>query len=421
MAMSLAFHIVFAVVGMAMPLLMLMAEGLWLKTGDRLYRTLAERWAKGAAIMFAVGAVSGTALSFELGLLWPKFMEHAGPIIGMPFSLEGLAFFLEAIFLGLYFYGWDRISRTAHFLCGVAVLVSGTASGILVVCANAWMNHPTGFDLVNGLPTNIDPLAAMMNPGSFSQALHMTIAAFQSVGFAVAGIHAFMLLKEPGNRFHHIALNIALLVGGVSALIQPFSGDISARLCARTQPIKLAAMESHFVTERGAPLIIGGWPDTKTGTVSYAIEIPYGLSLLAFHDPYAEVKGLNDFPRDEWPPVPIVHVAFQVMVGLGTAMAALAVFCAYRVWRKKGLPLRLIVLSGPMGLVALEAGWVVTEVGRQPWIVYGWMRTAEAVTPVPYLIVPFTTFSLVYLGLALTTLSLLRAHVLRSPHEDELA
>lgn len=421
MAMSLAFHIVFAVVGMAMPLLMLVAEGLWLRRGDPVYRILAVRWSRGTAIMFAVGAVSGTVLSFELGLLWPQFMEYAGPIIGMPFSLEGAAFFLEAIFLGVYLYGWDRVPRLAHWLCGLAVLITGTASGILVVCANAWMNHPVGFELLNNRPVTIDPIQAMFNPGSFSQCLHMTVAAFESVGFAVAGIHAFMLLRDRRNRFHRLALNIALLVGGTAAILQPFTGDISARLAARAQPVKLAAMEAHFETRKGAPLILGGFPDEKTATVSYGIEIPYGLSLLAFHDPTAEVRGLNDFPREDWPPVAVVHLAFDVMVGIGSGLMVLALWCFWRMFQQKEQPLGLLVLAAPLGLVALEAGWVVTEVGRQPWIIYGFMRTAEAVTPVPNLVVPFLTFSLLYLALAVTTLSLLSAHVLRSPLENELS
>lgn len=421
MAMSLAFHIVFAVVGMAMPLLMLVAEGLWLRRGDPVYRILAVRWSRGTAIMFAVGAVSGTVLSFELGLLWPQFMEYAGPIIGMPFSLEGAAFFLEAIFLGVYLYGWERVPRLAHWLCGLAVLVTGTASGILVVCANAWMNHPVGFELLNNRPVTIDPIEAMFNPGSFSQCLHMTVAAFESVGFAVAGIHAFMLLRDRRNRFHRLALNIALLVGGTAGILQPFTGDISARLAAKAQPVKLAAMEAHFQTQTGAPLILGGIPDEESATVSYGLEIPYGLSLLAFHDPRAEVRGLTDFPRQDWPPVAVVHLAFDVMVGIGSALMVLALWCFWRMFQQKEQPLGLLVLAAPLGLVALEAGWVVTEVGRQPWIIYGFMRTAEAVTPVPNLVVPFLTFSLLYLALAITTLSLLTAHVLRSPLEGELS
>ncbi|HLM00668.1 MAG TPA: cytochrome ubiquinol oxidase subunit I, partial [Pyrinomonadaceae bacterium] len=229
MAMSLAFHIVFAAVGIAMPLLMVIAEWRWLRTGDEVYLILTKRWAKGTAILFAVGAVSGTVLSFELGLLFPGFMAYAGSIIGMPFSLEGFAFFTEAIFLGIYLYGWNRISPKAHLSAGVVVALSGALSGIFVVIANAWMNAPKGFRLVDGKPVDIDPIAAMMNPAAFSQTLHMTLAAYAATGFVVAGIHAFMLRREPSNRFHRLALSIALTVGGIASILQPLSGDILAK------------------------------------------------------------------------------------------------------------------------------------------------------------------------------------------------
>src|SRR2546427_5389151 len=253
MAVSLAFHIVFAVIGIAMPLMMVLAERRWHVTGHAIYLDLAKRWAKGTAILFAVGAVSGTVLSFELGLLWPRFMEFAGPIIGMPFSLEGFAFFTEAIFLGIYLYGWDRISPRAHLTAGVLVALSGALSGIFVVIANAWMNTPAGFDLVNGRIVNLDPVAAMHNPPAFAQTLHMTLAAYASTGFVVAGIHALALLREPRNAFHGRALAVALLVGAPAALLQPLSGDLSARVVARWQPVKLAAMEGQFKTEEGSP------------------------------------------------------------------------------------------------------------------------------------------------------------------------
>src|SRR5688500_11194932 len=282
MAMSLAFHIIFAVVGIGMPLLMVIAERRWQKTGDPICLELARRWSKGTAILFAVGAVSGTVLSFELGLLWPAFMEAAGPIIGMPFSLEGFAFFTEAIFLGVYLYGWKRITPRAHLWAGILVAVSGAASGIFVVIANAWMNAPTGFELVGGRITNIDPIAGMLNPMAFQQTLHMTLAAYAATGFAVAGIHAFLLLFDRENSFHRRALSIALMVGAPAALLQPISGDLSARAVAEYQPAKLAAMESHFETGRRVPLLIGGWPDLETGETRYAIRIPGGLSFLAF-------------------------------------------------------------------------------------------------------------------------------------------
>src|SRR2546428_5546374 len=275
MAVSLAFHIVFVVIGIAMPLMMVLAERRWQVTGHAIYLDLAKRWAKGTAILFAVGAVSGTVLSFELGLLWPGFMGLAGSIIGMPFSLEGFAFFTEAIFLGIYLYGWDRISSRAHLWAGVAVALSGTASGVFVVIANAWMNAPTGFELVNGHAVNVDPLAAMANAAAVSQTLHMALAAYAATGFAVAGIHAFLLLQDPANAFHRPALEIALLVGAPAAVLQPISGDLSARHVARDQPTKLAAAEALFVTQRGAPLTIGGWPGVARGGSRLAITIPF--------------------------------------------------------------------------------------------------------------------------------------------------
>src|SRR5262245_2947537 len=292
MAISLGFHIVFAAAGIAMPLMMVIAEIRWLRTGDAALLALTRSWAKGTAILFAVGAVSGTVLSFELGLLWPEFMRWAGPIIGMPFSLEGFAFFTEAIFLGIYLYGWDRISARAHIAAGMIVAISGAASALFVVTANAWMNTPTGFRLVAGVPREVDPIAAMLNPSALPQVVHMLLAAYGAVGFAVAGIHAYLLLRDRTNVFHQHALSIALVLGGIGAVLQPVSGDFIARAVAANQPIKLAAFEGNFETQRAAPLRVGGFPDEKTRETRHSIEIPYGLSLLAFHDPNARVAGL---------------------------------------------------------------------------------------------------------------------------------
>jgi len=419
MAMSLAFHIIFASIGIAMPLLMVIAEGMWLKTKDKTYLTLAKRWSKGTAIMFAVGAVSGTVLSFELGLLWPTFMAYAGPIIGMPFSLEGLAFFVEAIFLGIYLYGWERVPKNVHWFAGVMVLVGGMLSGIFVVTANAWMNTPTGFSIVEGKVTNIDPIAAMLNPSSFSQALHMTLAAFLAVGFAVAGIHAYFLRRDPDNAFHRKAFAIALCVGGVVALLQPISGDISAKRLAKHQPIKLAAMEGQWETERGAPLRIGGIPDEEAEVTRFAIEIPKALSFLAHSDFNAEIMGLKDVPPEDRPPVAIVHFAFQIMVACGMVMIVAGILGGWLAWRQRGLPvnswyLRFVSWCTPLGFIAIEAGWTVTEVGRQPWIIYNYMRTAEAVTPMPHLIVPFIGFTVLYIFLSIIVVILLRRQIFQN-------
>ena len=387
MTASLAFHILFAVAGMAMPLLMAVAGYRHLKTGDPMYRELARRWAKGTAILFAVGAVSGTVLSFELGLLWPEFMAFAGPMIGLAFSLEGYAFFLEAIFLGLFLYGEGRLSPLAHWWCGVGVAVSGVASGVLVMAVNAWMHTPTGFTVgADGGLTSVDPWAAFKAASFPTQALHMALAAYASVSFAVLGIHAWRLRVDPNSRFHREAARIALAVAMVATPLQIASGDLSAKHLAAEQPIKLAAMEAHFETEAGASLVVGGWPDVENRRLIGAIKIPYALSFLAHADPTAPVTGLEAFDEEEWPSVPVVHIAFQIMVGCGMAMLALVAFAAwYKVRRKDVLAVRpflgAAVLAAPLGMIALEAGWVVTEVGRQPWIIRGVMRTAEAVTP----------------------------------------
>jgi cytochrome d ubiquinol oxidase subunit I len=282
------------------------------------------------------------------------------------------------------------------------------------------MNSPTGFEIVNGKPVNIDPLAAMLNPMALSQTLHMTIAAYAATGFAVAGIHAYLLRRDRSNLFHRRALGIALFIGGAAALLQPLSGDLSARAVARYQPVKLAALEAHFKTEAHAPLRIGGIPNEETGETRYAIEIPGGLSFLAFHDRAATVRGLEEFPRDEWPNTFIVHAAFQVMVGMGMLMAGVALWGAAWWWRRHCLPdgrwfLRALVLTAPMGMIAIEAGWTVTEVGRQPWIIYGVMRTAEALTPMPGLVVPFISFTLLYIFLAIIVVWLLFRQVAASP------
>jgi cytochrome d ubiquinol oxidase subunit I len=413
MGMSLAFHIVFAVIGMAMPLLMVVSEGCYLWTKKPIYLDLCKRWAAGTTILFAVGAVSGTVLSFELGLLWPKFMQYAGGIIGMPFSLEGFAFFTEAIFLGIYLYGWNRVSPVLHWLAGIVVAVSGVLSAVFVVLANSWMNAPTGFDVVNGQPVNVNPIAAMLNPASLHETIHMVLAAYVATAFLVAGIHAFFLLRDQQSVFHRASCSIALVVACISIPLQIFSGDFAAREIAKLEPPKLAAMEAHYQTSMGVPLVIGGIPDDASGRVNYALQIPYGLSILVGYNPETRVVGLEDFPRDQWPNVQLVHLSFDIMVGTGFAMLAVAAWVAWIWWRTRRLPdnkwpLRALVCSAPLGLIAVETGWFVTELGRQPWIIYGFMRTRDAVTPMPGLVVPFTTFTIVYLLLAVIVIFLLR-------------
>ncbi len=416
MAFSLGWHIIFACIGMAMPFFMAAAEWKWIRTGDPVYKDLAKAWSKGVAIFFATGAVSGTFLSFELGLLWPEFMKHAGAIIGLPFSMEGTAFFLEAIALGVFLYGWDKVPKMAHWVSGLVVGVAGVISGIFVVAANSWMNSPSGFEYINGEFLNIDPVAAMFNDAWATQALHMTFAAFASTGFAVAGVHAFLLLRGHQHRLHQVALKISLLFGSIAALAMPITGDLAAKDVAQRQPAKLAAMEAHFHTEKHAPLIIGGIPNVENETVDYAIEIPGALSFLAHGDFESEVIGLDQIPIDEHPPVMVTHFAFQIMVGLGTLMAVVAlIYFVLRLRSKNYINKRwwlwLVAVCTPIGFMALEAGWTVTEVGRQPWIIYKIMRTSEAVTPMPGIQYTFFLMLALYSFLTLIIVWLMTRHI----------
>ena len=422
MAVSLGFHIIFASIGMTMPFFMFAAESIWLRTNNKMYLQLAKAWSKGVAIFFAVGAVSGTVLSFEFGMLWPSFMKHAGPIFGLPFSWEGTAFFLEAIALGLFLYGWKKLNKWVHLFTGLVVGLAGVLSGIFVISANAWMNAPAGFDWIDGQPVNIDPVKAMFNRAWFSESHHMIIAAFSATGFAVAGIHA-LLYKRSRMKIHLAALIIAMAFGAVAAIVQPLSGDNAAKNVAKLQPAKLAALESHFKTGKGVPLIIGGIPKVDQDTVVHAIRIPKLLSFLAYKDFNAEVIGLEDFPRDEWPPVVISHFSFQFMVLIGFLMAAIGILFFLIRWKWKGILekkwwLTLLFILTPLGFIAIELGWTVTEVGRQPWIIYGILKTQDSLTPMPGLWYTFSTVSTIYLILSFIVIWLLSRQIKALQNEN---
>jgi len=416
MAISLVFHIVYASIGMTLPFFMFVAHLKWIRTGKEVYLHLTKAWSRGIAIFFAIGAVSGTVLSFELGLLWPEFMRHAGPIIGMPFSWEGAAFFIEAIALGLFLYGWKMLNKWVHLASGLLIGISGVASGFFVIAANGWMNSPEGFDWINGRAINIDPVDAMFNAAWISQSTHMVFAAFAATGFGVAGLHAILLLKNRTSEFHKSAFKIALTFGAVASLIMPISGDFAAKNVAKRQPEKLAAMESLFETQAHAPLLIGGIPDVEEQEVRMAIEIPGFLSFLAFGKTNAEVKGLDQFPPDEWPPVLLTHISFQLMVLFGLIMAAISILFIAFSWRWKNILIapwwfRLLGFSMPLGFLAIETGWMVTELGRQPWIIYRIMRTEEALTQMPGIVFPLILISLVYLILSLVSIYLMRRQI----------
>jgi cytochrome d ubiquinol oxidase subunit I len=411
MELSLGFHMIFAAIGIGMPVMMMIAERRWIRHQDADALALAKIWSRLTAVTFAIGAVSGTALSFELGLLWPDFMKFAGPLIGPAFALEGYAFFVEAIFLGLYLYGWERLSALQHWLCGWVVGISGALSGILVLAANAWMQHPVGFRLsTEGAAVDVDPWAVLLNPAWPLMALHSTLSTYQAVGFATAGTYAWrMWRRSAGARYYQHGIAIGMVVGGVAAVAQPLIGDLLAKRAHVEQPAKLAAMEGQFHTERGAPLRIGGIPDVDARATHYAIEIPRGLSVLAANDPNAEVIGLDRFPRDEWPNVIVTHVAFQIMVGAGMFMLGVAIWYWASRWkarRRGGMEAPLsrslliaLIACTPLGFIALQAGWVVTEVGRQPWIIYRVMRTADGVTPVGDVWGSLVLFGGLYAGL----------------------
>lgn len=428
MEMSLGFHMIFAAMGIGLPLLLVMAEGLYLRTGEARYREIARRQAKATAILFAIGAVSGTALSFELGLLWPRLMEMAGPILGPTFALEGYAFFLEAIFIGLYLYGWERLKPLHHWLVGVPVAVSGAASGVLVCAANAWMQTPPSDSgrLVAGRLVDVDATAAFRSAAWVPMAVHSTLACYVSVGFALAGVSAWALLRGRDARYHRAALDLAMAMAATAAVLQAASGDVIARMVARTQPIKLAAMEAHFATARGVDIVVGGVVDQERATVRGGVHLPNALSLLIDHRSDSVVRGLNDFPRAMHPNVMLVHTAFDIMVGAGSCLLALGAVYAIVRWKRGGegaLPtwlLRALVACSPLGFVALEAGWVVTEAGRQPWTVQGMLLTRDAVTPAQGVSTTFALFTLLYVVLGLVVVALLR-DLTRAPMREGAA
>jgi cytochrome d ubiquinol oxidase subunit I len=413
MALSLAWHIVVACLGIAFPIFILIAEWRGLH-GDSEAHTLARRWSKAFGVLFAVGAVSGTILSFELGMLWPGMVAGFGDVWGLPFAIEGVAFFLEGIFLGIYLYGWKRFSPRAHFALGVPIPIAGASSAFFVVAANAWMNHPTGFDVATyqatGQVTGVDPWAALGNTATLVQTTHMVLAALMVGGFTVAAVYAWGWLRGRRDRHHRIGFLIPFTVAALATPLQIVAGDWSARYVAETQPVKLAALEAVYTTQAHAPLTIGGW--LSNGEVRWAIEIPGGLSWLATRDTDAVIMGLDRVPADEQPPVGITRTAFQVMVAAGFLLLAVGAWLGIVWWRRRSPPQskwfwRGAWLAGPLAVIALEAGWVVTEVGRQPWIVDHVMRVDEAVTPVAGVRFGLWVVTAVYLALTVGTVFVL--------------
>jgi cytochrome d ubiquinol oxidase subunit I len=413
MAFSLGFHIVLACIGMSVPFLVVFTEWRGYRTGDVVYTALARRWAKAVGVLFAVGAVSGTILSFEFGILWPRWMGRFGDVMGLPFAIEGFAFFLEAIFIGIYLYGWDRLPPKVHIWTGVPIGIAGVASAFFVVAANGWMNDPTGFRIdAQGNVVDVRPWKALFNSALWPEATHMILAAFIVGGFLFAMPYGWAMLHGRRRRYERLGLLIPLTMALVAAPIQIVVGDWAARHVAVHQPVKLAAMEGLDRTQAGAPLHAGPIP------------IPRGLSILAFHNPNAVVTGLDSVPKEERPPVNVVRVAFQAMVAIGTLFVLLGVWLLYT-WRKrKEMPrsrwfLRSVVAAGPAAVLALECGWVVTEVGRQPWIVWRTMLVRDAVTSAPNIRYGYFLLIVVYAFMTLFAITVLR-RLARQPLPEEV-
>jgi cytochrome bd ubiquinol oxidase subunit I len=411
-ALSFSVHIPLVCFGIAFPVMILLVEWLHQRTGDQVYRTLARRWTRVMVALFAIGVITGTILSFEMGLLWPGFTARFGSVFGLGFAIEGFSFFTEAIFLGIYVYGWDRLSPRAHLLSGIPVVISGLLGSLMVIAVNAWMNHPSGFTLRGGKVIDVHPLSALLgNSFLWPELIHMYIAGYIVTGFLLAGAYAIGRLRGRWGRYERIALAIPLTIAALASPVQVLVGDWAAREVAEKQPVKLAAIEGLTQTTSGAPEHLLGW--YTEGQVKYGIRIPKMLSLLAFHNPNAIVKGLDSVPADERPPVNVVRVAFQLMVGLGTMLAALGAGFLLTLVRRRRLPesvwfYRALALAGPAAVVALIAGWVTTEVGRQPWVVYRVMRTAEAVTGAKGIPVGYATLAILYAGVAGALLWILR-------------
>ena len=413
MAFTLGFHIILACLGVAFPALMLIANYIGLKRDDPVALGLAQRWSKVAAVTFAVGAVTGTVLSFEFGLLWPAFTGRFGDVFGILFAIEGIFFFLEAIFIAIYIFGWKRPGGWAHFWTGVPIAICGIGGAFSVVAVNAWMNQPQGYTLDGaGNVTDIDALEVIFNPAVPYEVPHMILAAYMVTSFLVASVYAVGMLRGRRDRHHRLGLLIPLTVGAILAPIQFGVGDTAARAIAEDQPIKFAAMECVQHTHSDVTEYIGGIC-TDDG-VKWGIGIPGLDSFLVGWSTDTEVIGLDSVPPDERPPAnTLLHLAFDTMVGIGSALIALGLWFGFVWWRKRDIPqtpwfLRAVAISGVATIVAMEAGWIVTEVGRQPWIVNGVMRTEEAVTGASGVWVTFSAVLVLYTLLGIATVVVLR-------------
>ncbi|SFJ91459.1 cytochrome d ubiquinol oxidase subunit I [Halobacillus dabanensis] len=423
-AMTLIFHAIFATLGVGVPVLVSTAEFIGIKKKDPHYTLLARRWTRGYTITVAIGVVTGTAIGLQLSLIWPSFMQLAGNVIALPLFMETFAFFFEAIFLGIYLYTWDRFKNPMyHWLLSIPVVIGGTLSAFFITTVNSFMNTPQGFEMEEGRFTAVDPLAAMFNPATPTKVFHVISSSYLTAAAVLAGIAAFIILMKKGSLYHKKALKLTVMMTFLFAILTAVAGDLSAKFLAEHQPEKLAAGEWHFETEEGADLVVFGSLN-ENNVVENAIRIPNALSFLAHGDFQAEVEGLNETPEDERPPL-WIHYMFDLMVSIGFYTLGISLlfllFWKMKKWNEFH-PLLLwgIVATGPLSMLAIEFGWIFAEVGRQPWILRGFMTVAEGATTSPYVFSMFVLFALVYLVLAIGCLATLRKIFKGKPAELEL-
>ncbi|QKS70715.1 cytochrome ubiquinol oxidase subunit I [Paenalkalicoccus suaedae] len=421
---TLGFHVIFATIGVGIPLMIAIAEWMGIKRNDPHYTLLARRWARGFVITVAIGVVTGTAMGLQLSLLWPNFMQTAGHTIGLPMFMEAFAFFFEAIFLGIYLYTWDRFkSQMKHFLLVIPVVIGATASAFFITTVNAFMNMPQGFEMIDGVISSVNPLEAMFNPATPTKVSHVIITCYLTAAFVLGAIAAVRILKGNKSAYHKKALHLTMVTGAVFAIGTALVGDLSGKYLHEYQPEKLAAAEWHFETETHAPLILGGFLDSDN-EVRFALEIPYALSILAGGTPGTEVTGLNDFDPNDLPPL-WVHYFFDSMVFIGMFLAFTSILFVFMNWKKGWNPfnrplMMMVVAGGPLSILAIQSGWIFAEVGRQPWILNGFMRTSEGATTSQHVDIMLYLFLTLYAVLGITCIVVLRKMFNRNPVEREM-
>jgi cytochrome d ubiquinol oxidase subunit I len=424
---TMAFHIIFATLGVGLPLMMIIAELMYQRTKDLHYVVMAKRWTKAFAVLLGVGIPTGTIAGTQLSLLWPGFMEVIGKVMVLPFQIEIYAFFVEALFMSLYVYAAERLPPWARTLSLILVAFGALASAVLISNVHSFQGTPAGFRVENGEIVDIEPWVAFFNPSFLVTALHVAVSAYVTGAFVIASVAAFKMLKSGfGSKdymFHKKALMVSVVTGGIFALITALNGHAVAQHLHEYQPEKLAAAEGLFETQTHAPLAIFGVADRESEEVKYGIEIPWALSFLAGNSFDTEVKGLNDFPEELWPPL-FIHTLFNLMVVIGSLLIVLAMFVFY--WNKrlkKELPkwlLGVLVLSGPLAMISIECGWIFACTGRQPWTIYHILSTADSATTTENLGPMFTLFIIVYIILGVAVVFTLLYYFKRNSVQDDI-